>query len=297
MTVNKSKVYIYTVISVLLYVLIEFAVVEKPFTRPLFGESLFGGDASWLTWLCLIAIIVLGVMQAMQLGDREVDVTQHVDSGAPGQVNDPGWWQALSGNSLLSVLWLPLRFVLGINWIDAGWEKIIGTGWVSSGEVVRNGQTVTVNVGDSMKGFLANALAIDAQGNPLQGPDGTPVAAKVAFGWYGDFIHWIWSGQTGWFGPLVAYGEFLVGLGLLVGGLVGIAAFFGSLMNMAFMLAGSAGVNPWMFGMTVFIILGWKVAGYLGFDRWFLRFLRTPWDRMRPETASTVPSPTIGGGR
>ena len=34
-----------------------------------------------------------------------------------------------------------------------------------------------------------------------------------------------------------------------------------------------------MFGLTVFIILGWKVAGHFGLDRWLLPTLGTPWNR------------------
>jgi len=36
----------------------------------------------------------------------------------------------------------------------------------------------------------------------------------------------------------------MVGLGLLFGALVGIAAFFGTAMNMSFMLAGTARLEP-----------------------------------------------------
>jgi len=43
-----------------------------------------------------------------------------------------------------------------------------------------------------------------------------------------------------WFASLVAFGEFLVGAALIVGAFVGIAAFFGALMNWNFIMAGSA---------------------------------------------------------
>jgi thiosulfate dehydrogenase [quinone] large subunit len=48
-------------------------------------------------------------------------------------------------------------------------------------------------------------------------------------------------------------------------------------MNVSFMLAGTVSSNPVMFGLTVFIILGWKVAGWWGLDRWLLPMLGTPW--------------------
>ena len=80
-----------------------------------------------------------------------------------------------------------------------------------------------------------------------------------------------------WFGPLITFGEMAVGLGLIFGILTGFAAFFGSLMNMSFMLAGSASSNPVLFTLAIGLILAWKVAGYYGVDRWLLPMLGTPW--------------------
>jgi thiosulfate dehydrogenase [quinone] large subunit len=34
-----------------------------------------------------------------------------------------------------------------------------------------------------------------------------------------------------------------------------------------------------MFALTIFLVLGWKVAGWLGLDRWLLPMLGTPWYR------------------
>lgn len=84
-----------------------------------------------------------------------------------------------------------------------------------------------------------------------------------------------------WFAKVVALGESLVGLGLLVGALVGIAAFFGTLLNFNFLLAGTTSTNPVLFGLGVFLVLAWKVAGWWGLDRWLLPMLGTPWYRGR----------------
>lgn len=64
---------------------------------------------------------------------------------------------------------------------------------------------------------------------------------------------------------------------VLVDALVGVAAFFGALMNWNFMLAGSASSNPVLFLVAVLLILAWKVAGYYGLDRFLLPMLGTPW--------------------
>lgn len=288
MVVNKGKIIVMTVVATLLYILFEYAVGEHPFGGPLFADDyLFSEDGSWLRWVCLIAIPVLGLWQAMQLGDREIEVEEYERSNAvSGQVSDPAWWRALSGNTWWSVLWLPLRFVLGVHWLEAGWHKTQEAGWALSGTgMVRQPDGTMaegfLNRGDSMRGFLMGAYTP----NPETG------VTKAVFGWYANVLEFIVDqGWTSWLGPVIAWGEVLVGVGLLLGGLVGIAAFFGTVMNMSFMLAGTVSANPWMFGMTVFIILGWKVAGHLGLDRWFLSFLKTPWDRDGGESAvATTP--------
>ena len=85
------------------------------------------------------------------------------------------------------------------------------------------------------------------------------------------------SGSYVWFAKLVAVGEFAVGIALIIGAFVGIAAFFGAFMNWNFMMAGSASTNPLLFAIAVFLILAWKVAGYYGLDRVLLPMLGTPW--------------------
>ena len=80
-----------------------------------------------------------------------------------------------------------------------------------------------------------------------------------------------------WFAKLIAYGELLVGIGLIVGAFTGIAAFFGALMNFNFMLAGSASTNPVLFLIAVGLMMAWKVAGYVGADYFLLPLLGTPW--------------------
>ena len=83
-----------------------------------------------------------------------------------------------------------------------------------------------------------------------------------------------------------------VGLGLILGVLTGFAAFFGALMNMSFLLAGSASTNPVLFTLAVGLILGWKVAGYYGVDRYLLPMLGTPWHPNVLKGKSTAPAAT-----
>jgi thiosulfate dehydrogenase [quinone] large subunit len=79
------------------------------------------------------------------------------------------------------------------------------------------------------------------------------------------------------FGKLIAVGEVLVGVGIIVGGLVGVAAFFGALLNMSFMLAGSASTNPVLFSLDILLMIAWQVAGYWGADHVILPVIGAPW--------------------
>ena len=59
----------------------------------------------------------------------------------------------------------------------------------------------------------------------------------------------------------------------------GLSAFLGTFMNFNYMLAGSASTNPVLFGLAIFLVLAWKVAGHWGLDRWLLPALGSQWAR------------------
>ena len=137
--------------------------------------------------------------------------------------------------------------------------------------------------GEGLRKYFANAVAINPQTG--KGP--------ITFDWYRHFLQFLLdTGSYTWFAKLVAFGEVLVGVGLIVGGLVGIAAFCGALMNFNFMLAGSASTNPVLFALAVALILAWKVGGYYGLDRYLLPALGAPWSpgrvfRHRPQPGTS----------
>ena len=99
------------------------------------------------------------------------------------------------------------------------------------------------------------------------------------------------SGSYVWFAKLVAFGEFLVGVGLIVGGFVGIAAFFAALMNWSYIMAGSTSSNPLLLIGAVVLILAWKTAGYYGLDFFLLPRLGTPWSRRTEPEQVESPQP------
>lgn len=169
------------------------------------------------------------------------------------EIEGPAFSRYLFSNSRAGLLWLPIRIFLGFEWAVAGWEKLTGKGWIDGGS--------------ALVGYWQHAVAIPATGRP-----------PITFDWYRTFLQVLLDNHAeGVFGWLVAVGELAVGVGLLVGALVGIAAFFGVVMNMSYLLTGSTSTNPVMFALAIGLILAWKVAGYYGLDRVLLPRLGVPW--------------------
>jgi thiosulfate dehydrogenase (quinone) large subunit len=177
-------------------------------------------------------------------------------------------------------IWLAARIYVGYLWLHAGWEKVTGTtGGVWAWHWSFTGDS-WLRSSAGLKGFAAFAL-----GN-AQGPN-----APVNYGWYAAFLRWLEHGG-GWMAPVIAIGETVIGLALLLGLLTAIAAFFGGLLTVAFGLAGIAGVNPIFLVLEMLLVLAWRNAGYIGLDRFVLPAVGTPWEpgplfrRQQPPTAS-----------
>ena len=185
-------------------------------------------------------------------------------------IRDPKIAHLLFSDAVSAPVWLGIRLYIGYEWLSAGYEKVSGKGWMDGGS--------------SLKGFWTSATAVPATGKPA-----------ITYGWYRDFLTFMLHHQWyTWFGKVVAMGEVLIGLGLIVGCLVGFAAFFGALMNFNFMLAGSASINPVLFALAIALILAWKVAGYWGVDRVLLPVLGAPWSPGRVFTHAPVPAEASG---
>jgi thiosulfate dehydrogenase (quinone) large subunit len=169
------------------------------------------------------------------------------------EIEGPRFVRFLFYNSRAGLFWLPIRLFVGFSWLEAGWHKFTDPAWTQGGTAL-------------MKYWQA-AVAVPETGRP-----------PITYEWYRGFIQVLLdNGAYTWFAWLITLGELLVGVGLLVGALTGIAAFFGAFMNMSFMLAGSASINPVLFTLCVGLILAWRVAGYYGVDRYLLPALGAPW--------------------
>lgn len=171
----------------------------------------------------------------------------------------------LTNNPLAGWLWLVVRIWLGWQWINSASGKITNPKWVETGE--------------ALQGYWLKAVAIPEQGRP-----------PITFDWYRSFIQFLLDTNSyTWFAKLVVYGEVLIGIALIIGAFTGIAAFFGGFMNWNFMMAGSASSNPMLFVAAVALIVGWKVAGYIGVDYFLLRWLGTPW-HVKAQQPATAPA-------
>ncbi len=156
----------------------------------------------------------------------------------------------LTASKQSAPLWFAVRMYLGYEWLMAGYEKIISPAWFGS------------SAGAALNGFVQGALAKTTGAHP-----------DVQM-WYAAFLKSTVLPNLVTWSNLIAVGEVLVGLGLIVGLFTGVAAFFGFFMNLNFLLAGTVSVNPILLVLALGLILARRVAGYWGLDRYIQPLLR-----------------------
>lgn len=164
----------------------------------------------------------------------------------------------LRENNIVAGVLTVVRIYLGWAWMTAGWGKITG--------------------GFDASGFLGGAV-----GNPVMGPDGGAV-----YGWWVSFLESFAIPNAGLFNFLIPWGEFLVGLGLILGCFTTAAAFFAMVMNFSFMLSGTVSHNPTDIIMGVFIAAAGYNAGKYGLDRYVLPYLRKLVNKGKSEEGHSV---------
>ena len=158
----------------------------------------------------------------------------------------------LFASKYMAPFWTIVRVYLGWQWLNAGWHKITDPAWVGSG------------AGTAVGGFLRRAVSLSQGDNP---------SVSV---WYAWIIENVFLPVAPFVSYLVAFGEVLIGIALILGFLTGLVAFLGGLMNVVFMLAGTLSTNPVMFLLATWLVLAWRVAGYYGLDRWVLPLVGAP---------------------
>jgi thiosulfate dehydrogenase [quinone] large subunit len=208
------------------------------------------------------------------------------------QIPEPPIARFLFADTRMAWFWLIVRVYVGYQWFTAGFEKLTGYS-ATIGNTFGTGSTsnswiFTSHLGAQLTGFAHSGIAQSVGAHPS------------VQGWYAWFLQNIIIPWAGFWSYVVTFGELAVGIGLIIGMLTGIAAFFGVFMNMNFLLAGAVSINPIIGGLAIFLILAWRVAGYYGVDRWLLPLLGTPWtgslakEEQEKSKQTTPPVPTAG---
>lgn len=193
-----------------------------------------------------------------------MDYLLHPSIG-PESYQEPRWARWLFAGRTAAWLWLVVRLYMAYIWIPAGWEKITSGEWLGGD-------------GSAMTGLLDKAIA----------DPGTP-------SWYANFLKSFVEPNASIVADLVALGEFAVGLGLLVGLLTGIAAFFGVFMNANYVLAGVLSSNPVLIVLGALVMLAWRNAGWIGLDRFFIPWVHRTFYATKPPDATVAASASPGG--
>ncbi len=174
-------------------------------------------------------------------------------------VQDPPLARLLFSDTRFASIWLVIRVLVGLAWVDAGLHKVGSPAWTETGE--------------ALKGFWTAIVAVPENGK-----------AAISYDWYRGFIQGMLdSGSYVWFAKLIAFGELFIGIAFVLGAFIGIAAFFAAFMNWNFIMAGSASSNGLLMVAAIALLLAWKTAGFYGLDRFLLPWLGTPWKGVGPE--------------
>lgn len=152
------------------------------------------------------------------------------------------------------VIWLVLRIWLGWQWLRAAGDKLGSPDWTGT------------DAGAALRGFASGAVAKAAGPHP----------SVMQF--YANFLEGFVIPNARFLSYLVVAAEAVIGIALIIGLLTTAAAILGAFLNLNFMFAGSAGINPYMYTAALILVLVGANAGYLGVDRFIQRHFR----RMQP---------------
>lgn len=150
----------------------------------------------------------------------------------------------------LITVWTIIRIWLGYDWLMAGLEKINNPVWVGD------------KAGIAVSGFLQGALSKATGEHP------------AVQSWYATFIKNFALPNSKLFSYLVAYGEVLVGISLILGVLTVVGLLAGALMNLNYMLAGTTSTNPIMYTAAILLLIAGSSAYTLGADRVVIPFIK-----------------------
>lgn len=159
-----------------------------------------------------------------------------------------------------------LRLYVGWQWMHHGWEKLTG--------------------GFDAGGYLKNAVAKPVVDRATQ---------EVLFPNYTNFLEHFALPNLKLINFLVPLGEFLIGVGLIVGGLTLTATFFGMMLNFMFLFAGTVSTNPWLLMLGVILFAAGANAGRFGLDGYLKPMLHKAWTHLKNKFKHKTDGTNKGG--
>lgn len=158
-----------------------------------------------------------------------------------------------TNKAIRGIIWFAIRLYLGYEWIYAAIDKLGKDSAVWVGP----------KAGTGVKGFLNHAVS----------PQMTGGDHPSVLSWYAWLVNHVFLPNATALSYLIAYGELLVGIALIIGLFTRFTVFFGALMNLNFLLAGSTGINVPMFTLELAMLLVGGTAGLIGVDYFVLPLL------------------------
>lgn len=152
----------------------------------------------------------------------------------------------LRNNRVAAVLLTIVRVYLGYEFLSAGWEKL------------------SASTPFDASGFLKYSMS-----NPVLSP-----TKAVEYPWFNSFITGFAIPHVAVFNVLVPWGEFLIGVGLILGILTTTAGFFAMMLNFMYMFCGTISSNPLDVLLGIFIVVAGYNAGRIGGDFFIIPRLR-----------------------
>src|SRR5258708_28061718 len=176
-----------------------------------------------------------------------MSVGKYIKPKAATEIPEPQIAKFLFADTRLAWLWLIIRVYVGYQWLSTGFEELTGYS-ITVGNTfgTRAGASwiFTSHPGAALTGFAHGAIA------QASGP------YPAVQGWYAWFLQNVVIPGSGFFSYLVTFGELLVGIGLILGVLTGIAAFFVLLIPLNFPLSGAVSINPIIGGALILLMPG-----------------------------------------
>jgi thiosulfate dehydrogenase [quinone] large subunit len=165
-------------------------------------------------------------------------------------------FQFIRENRAATYILTGIRLYLGWQWMMTGWEKIGGSFDAS--------------------GFLKGALAKTGGEHP------------AVQSWWATFLKQIALPHVEWFNVLVPWGEFLVGISLILGVCTTFSVVTAVILNFSYLLSGAVSTNPQMILLEFILLVAAFNAGKIGLDRWFIPFIRHLRQRLESKQNSTI---------